>query len=520
MKTRREQGQILVLLAGGMIGLLALAALAIDLSSVYSTQQAEKAAADAASLAGAQDLQVPGSRALGNPTTARQHAIGDLAGRYGLNATQVLAQAACAPSADITSCPLKDSSTDTGLLAAVSTPSKTTGDPKSLQVSVTNPNFHLTFAQLFGQNGWKVGETSVAVVDNARSYALMTLRPPATGSTSDVKDIAINGGTTVAIQRGDVGSNANMYYDGSGSILTLDAGYGMYYYDPFNPPEWGSDPTPHKLTSLIQDPLYTIPSETSPVPPTGGFYSASACQTIWSAITDPFYAAMVTAAGTDIKCLKKGKYSSDPFAGGGSGPALAILEPGLYFFDGGLTVKGALIGGYAAGSPGVALVFQEGANQFVGNAGTKVYLNAGAKLDATPGAQATAAIDFAGNPVQTNTTPPVLMTLMVQPDLNCEGLGRTILLPIPSGCAMPEQKRSAVQLTGTTNLYLAGVQYGPTDNMSLNASSANGYVGQIVAWTVKYSGGTTINQEGLVQPLNGVLRLDKACSGGDTPCSP
>lgn len=527
MKRSQERGQVLVLFAGGLIGLLALCALAIGVSSVYSTQQTEKAASDAASLAGAQDLQVPGSRSLGGTpgeiaarrAVARGHALEDVAGRFGV---PVPTGAGCSTAADISDCVL----TGTPYHAAISTPSKTTGDPRSLQVSVTNPQFQLPFGGLFAQNGWNVGRTSVAVTDNARSYALMTLRPPMSGSVSDVKDIAINGGTHVVIGKGDVGSNANMYYDGTcgpgGSVLLLDAGYNMYYYDPFNPPAWCSgNPTGIKIPALIQDPLYTIPSELSPLPPHDpSNYSAAECHAIATAITDPFYASMVTAAGSDIVCLRKGQYTSDPFQGGGPGPALAILEPGLYFFDAGLTLKGTLIGGYTADSPGVALVFHEGQDQFHGNAGTKVYLNAGAKLDATPGAQAKAAIDFAGLPVQTNTTPAVLLTLMVQPDLNCEGPGRTVVFPIPGACAMPEQKRSAVQLTGTASLYLAGVQYGPTDNMSLNASSANGYVGQIVAWTVKYSGGTTINQEGLVQPLNGVLRLDKACSGGDTPCTP
>ena len=120
--------------------------------------------------------------------------------------------------------------------------------------------------------------------------------------------------------------------------------------------------------------------------------------------------------------------------------------------------------------------------------------------------------------MQTNSVPPVLMTVMVQPDLGCEGPGRVITLPIPAACAMPETKRSAIQLTGSASIYLAGVQYGPTDNMSINASSAVGYVGQIVAWTVKYSGGTTINQEGLVVPTNGILRLDSTCSGAAGDC--
>ena len=251
-----------------------------------------------------------------------------------------------------------------------------------------------------------------------------------------------------------------------GSELTLDSGYKMYYYDPFNPAEWCvNKPPANKITALIQDPIYRIPDETSPVPParSGAVPSSDpACvAAIAVANADPFYKAMVTAAGSSIECLLKGKYDREPYQGGGSPPGLVIFQPGVYFFDAGLTVKGNLIGGYTAASPGVALVFPEDTNLFHANSGTNIYLNAGARLDASPGAQASAAIDFAGNPVQTNTVPPVIMTVMVRPDLGCEGPGRVISLPIPAGCTMPEGKRAAIQLTGRASLYLAGVQYGP-----------------------------------------------------------
>ncbi len=219
-------------------------------------------------------------------------------------------------------CPL----TGTGYLVSISTPAQTptSSDPKSIQVTVRNNNFSVPFATLFGQSGWNVGQASVAVVDNAHAYALMTLRPPATGSVSDVKDIAINGGTHVAIHSGDVGSNANMIYDGTcspgGSVLTLDSGYKMYYYDPFNPPEWcTNNPAANKITALIQDPKYPIPSETSPVPParTGAVPSSDpACvSAIAAANADPFYQTMVTAAGSSIECLLKGKYDRRPVPG-------------------------------------------------------------------------------------------------------------------------------------------------------------------------------------------------------------
>ena len=55
---KNERGQILPLFAILLIGLFAIAALAVDVSGTYAARQAYRTTADAASLAGAQDLQV------------------------------------------------------------------------------------------------------------------------------------------------------------------------------------------------------------------------------------------------------------------------------------------------------------------------------------------------------------------------------------------------------------------------------------------------------------------------------
>jgi hypothetical protein len=73
-----------------------------------------------------------------------------------------------------------------------------------------------------------------------------------------------------------------------------------------------------------------------------------------------------------------------------------------------------------------------------------------------------------------------------------------------------------LNVAGGGNLYLAGVQYAPTDNVSVSGgSTGTGYVGEIVAWTLKYTGGTVIKQEFASKIPLGVLRLDQACTGTD-----
>ena len=56
-----------------------------------------------------------------------------------------------------------------------------------------------------------------------------------------------------------------------------------------------------------------------------------------------------------------------------------------------------------------------------------------------------------------------------------------------------------------------GVQYAPTDNVEISGnSSSNGKVGQIMSWTLKYSRGIRINQQGPPTENNGILRIDAA----------
>jgi hypothetical protein len=517
---RRQKGQVLAMFAAVAIVLVGISALVVDIGMRYAFERRYQSIADAASIAGAQNL-LPADRTSLPDSTMQQKARTEALGIVLTDLIGTRTDIACNPSADI------DCVVAAGQYRIViKTPASQCVDcdvNRAIQVSVDDPKFSTNFSRLFGQTTWDLHRTSIAGLEFGKSYALVTLRPPSSGSISDVKDIAINGNTHVVVRKGDAGSNANMNYDGTclpgGSELRLDSGYNMYYYDPFNPQEWcANKPNGKKITTFIQDPQYVVPVEaTIPAPPTRSGSVPSTDPGCAAAITaanaDPFYAALVTAAGSSIECLQKGKYANDPYQGGGPGPGLVILEPGLYFFDAGLTVKGNLIGGYVADQPGVALVFQEAKNQFVNNSGSTVYLNAGAKLDATPGNQAAPALDFLGNPIQTNKTPPILLTVMVQPNLACEGPGRTIVLPIPGSC--PSQSvASAVQLTGTAKLYLAGVQYGPTDNMSLNASVGTGYVGEVIAWTVKYSGGTEIDQEGSGDTGPGNFRIDTACSPG------
>ena len=148
-----------------------------------------------------------------------------------------------------------------------------------------------------------------------------------------------------------------MTYSGTNSMLHLDSGYRMDYYDDTgNPPLWGPTPPATHIFAVVPDPAYPVPTKGS-TPPTGGV-DATGCDTIAASIlANPNYAPSVpVAAGlpnmADITCYRPGVYGSELTVNNGK---LAILKPGLYFFDRGLDAQGSVIGGYAPGSEGVAL---------------------------------------------------------------------------------------------------------------------------------------------------------------------
>jgi Putative Flp pilus-assembly TadE/G-like len=520
---RNERGQVLPLFAVLLVGLFALAALAVDVSGAYSARQAYRTAADAAALAGAQDLQVANSRVVGagEYTKARQDAQASIEGQYG--------PAICgAPVGNRSNCTFASASYQFQIITPLPPGACQSCDiARSVQVNMINPNFQLSFAHALGFGGWRVASTAVAGLQFNHSYAIVTLRPPKSPAIPGVRDIEIGGQSQIVVKTGDVGTNANMVYGGVLSLLTLDSGYRMDYYDPFNGPLWGSNPPGTPITTLIPDPGYPVPLRAGA--PVGGT-DVAGCPAIALAVqSNPQYAPSVPMAGgapdmSNIKCFTKGIWSASPSIPNGG---LAIFEPGLYFFDGGVDVQGSIIGGYTPASEGVAFVFPETQNtmfkvrtngggvtlaQVVAlNAGTR-YLNLG-----PGGVEATAAHDYAGGLVETNTSPAKLMSVIVPPDLNCP-----VTYPVVATCSNFEENRNtAIDLSGNTSLYLAGVQYAPTDNVTISGNTATGgYVGQIWAWTLKYTGRSTINQEGDQNQGPGTLRLDAACTAPGTSCIP
>lgn len=535
----REEGQVLALFAIILTLLIGMSALVVDVGMKYSSERAYQSLADAAALAGAQELQ-PTSRSVPVSNDMREQARKEALRVVLSHLVGTPTDAACAPTSNI-NCTVGGGR----YRVVIQTPAPTCQDcdpDRAIQVRVEEPNYSTSFARVFGQTTWNLNRTSVAGLSYGKSLTIVTLRPPQPNGKStgfDVRDFRIEGGSNVQVSTGDVGTNANMEYGGTNSVLSLDSGYSMFYYDPYNGPTWvytaGGVPNPpgKKLSTMIPDPGYVIPA--APTTNPGSVVTledpGTACHTAATNLltgTGSTYAPYIpvdtkaTTPAPDMKqitCLLPGYFSTDPTKGAlGSDTVILLKNPagqGLFFFGAGLTVGSSLIGGYEPNAPGVAIVIPDSQELNVNTQGkgvTAVSLNAGSKFLNPAGAEASPALDFSNKPIVTSGTPAVKMTLMVTRDGNCK-----VVEPYPTACA--DLSNDAIKIAGDSNLYLAGVQFMPTDNSSISSSASTGYVGQIWAWTLKYSGGVTIRQEGSSGMGAGVMRLDTACSPGE-PCNP
>jgi hypothetical protein len=524
-----ERGQALVVVAIMFLILLGFAGFAVDVSSAHATRRFERSVADAAALAGAQDLQTPASRQVTNleRIAARTHALQSLVNELKATGTQrnpANPLSNCNPnSADIVDCILSA----TPYRAAIKTPSPSCSpfcDPAhSVQVMVRNPKFETAFARLFGQATWDVRITSVAGIVFSTKYAVITLQPPKprnNGTDANLdKDIVVDGScngnncTNLNILQGDIGTNTSATTTNRG-LITLADGFYIDHYDDLSAigDTWtkpdGIHPIGRQIGQLITDPLYPIAQfPTAPV-----FSTQGAGTTPCSGANFPTdYTTLLTGA----VCYRPGIYTDNQgfrVGTGGGSPNVAYLMPGAYSFPTGMTIRRTLAGGLISNQPGVVLVVPQDRDIDANNA-ENFLLNAGRETCSADACRATPAVDFAGN--QVKTVGGLTLTIEVPRDEDCFSGVTPIITP---SCDV--NQTTTVGIAGNGRLVVGGVIYGPSDNMNINSSAQFGYVGQVLAWSVKYTGGATLNQSYPGGAGIGILRIDSACSGPQTPCTP
>lgn len=548
---RTDTGQILPLAGIMMISFIGFAALAIDVSAAYLAERTQRVVADAAALAGGQDLQLIGTRAApgaAERTRAQDHAMEVLFSQ--LNASSKPSLGAGSPCLTSTGCPLPG----TPYVVSIQTPSPSCVDcdpRRAIQVSIRQPAFGLTFARIFGEEEWNVAATSVAGTVFAPQYGIVTLRPPKprnNGTDAHEADLFVTGGSKVVVHQADVFTNTNVVCSGTNSEVRLDVGlgYDINYFDTY--PAWlagcKNPPPGVHVTSPLDVPAgyVTIPTRTASTPvyataAAGRDLDATRCLAEQLKVPAE-YRELATdepindATVVTVECYKPGVYLGVLEAKNTSGlPVVALLEPGVYFFDAGVRVQTTLIGGYEPGTPGVALVFKEAKitngnvpGQFsTTNPTSLVALNMGDAYCPGPagtvcptGRSWASPADGPQGPVQTGTRQPVLLTLMVERDPGC-----TVGVEAPSAAACNASNNKTLQLTGGGGIFLAGVQFAPSDNAVLTGNSGQrSEIGAFWAWTLEFKGGTEFSLSNSNAQLMGVLRLDPACSPTVTVCNP
>lgn len=509
-----------------MLAFLGFAGLVIDIGGGYAEQRQQRAIADGAALAGVQELQRENSRSVGSAewTLARTRAMQNLANQL----TPSLGLPGCAGGApygsDIINCAMGDYYVSVLSPAPSCNPGACAAN-RSIQVTVREPRFGLIFAKLFNQVTWNVAATSVAELDYSASYNMVTLRPPkpsranrpscAPNCDDNEDNIFIDGSGTKLTLTGDLGTNTNVELAAGQIVMSADRH--LYHFDAYV--NWAPrPPMPRQLSAPIEDPNYPIPSR-AVVPPSATYATiASArmsdtdCATLRGSVPSS-YGILAAWSNTEVLCFKPGIYDFQLGVGSEFSDNKAILlSPGVYFFNEGLNVGSGdiLAGGFVQGTDGVAVVFPSGTGctpgcAFTAEGAKLVALNAGSAhptLDA--GTPATAARHFDGTKVEAPGDPPVLMTIIVEKDTRC-----VVGLTEPPDCPTNQQ----LKLPGGGSLYLTGIQYAATDNVTVRGGSGtDGYVGQLIAWTAHYTGGSQITLTHAGDEKPGIYRLAVPCS--------
>jgi hypothetical protein len=205
-RASREGGQVLVLFAGGLIGLIAIAALVFDTGQSLLDRRAEQNVADAAALAGARYL--PGacttapSVATCSQAIAAATAVAQVNGYVdGTAGHTVVVKSPPGPEAEFAGVP--------GHI--------------EVQISGSRPSF---FSGVLGLTAWKTSAIGVArnANDVTLPYSLLALDP----SSCDVNKIAGNGGTVSLGGTLHVDSNCSpgaLLISGSGGLAAPECDF-------------------------------------------------------------------------------------------------------------------------------------------------------------------------------------------------------------------------------------------------------------------------------------------------------
>jgi len=340
-------------------------------------------------------------------------------------------------------------------------------------------------------------------------FAVITLRKSTEAGPNNTQDIAINGtGTRLKVIDGDVGGNWSMRVNGNGARLQIASTtgdvYGLYLTQqiPSGPNSWTSNqlvdgagnPAPATFHAEVADPNYPSPCVD---------FSVAGCLVDRGSVTITGQAknadGSCSVAADNSNRLAPGRYDSIQIQNG----KCAVLDPtylpvsgknnGIYYItdEVDLNNDSLLVG------DGVTLVFASGSNFIVqggaGGNGAVVTLNRG---DTAWNPLASACGGLACKYGAWTTLGDLTWTVGDSPLPAVHG---TPSNPFARGLAVYVQRsanltQTVIGFQAGAGLDYRGLIYAPTDNVQLSGQPSHNDIGQLVAWTVFFSGGTEIEQ--------------------------
>jgi Flp pilus assembly protein TadG len=534
---REPKGQVLVLFALFLVVLIGATAITVDFGSWLKVRRDYQNVADAAALAGTGFLSRPLSTT--KQEQARQAAWESLKTQLGLSAA-----------IDPTVLKLNNTTaggfkTDSGYSMWVSTPpsvaipaytgafTSATSRTLFVQVSKDNPSY---FSQIFGQGPRKV-TTYATAGQFASRYAVVTLRQPNQQPVSVNEDIKLAGTNTILeVIDGDVGGNWNMKLNGSSQLWLHGVGNNdsdvyLTANVPCGPSCWnlaqinsGPNGTPpyevkaaQPLPGFVEDPNYILNASISSVPSSASGTAAVPKAEGTDARGDlRVRNGTISGVGCDANSPRIGPGSyhdlridectvldpthtytdpdnADP-ALRGKADLLQARQPGIFYITGSLDIQAnALLVG-----DGVTLVLRPPNAELLASGGGVVDLNTGASDMIAGGAPNQPRGAFLTDGSSTYLWNPGVDRWTYDPAVNSitdrVGTAVYVVKPAQYGDLGAESSTSVIKVNAGAGMSWAGVTYAPRDNVAIAGQPTHDGIGQVVAWTVTFDGGTIIKQ--------------------------
>jgi hypothetical protein len=525
VRRKDAHGQTIVIFAIFLVVLLGSTALAVDYGSWLKSRRDYQNVADAASLSGSVQLVRPITPA--KRVAARQAAWKSIEDQLGISLDEVAlagGDTAAGGSGQPVG-PFRVWVSTPPLGGATSYAGDYAGSDRVVYVWIERDN-QAYFSRVFGLGDRVVSAWATSGTFPNR-FAVITLRKNGLPTNGNPTDLDISGGTVLNVIDGDVGGNWGMSVNGAGSKVVMKSStgdpYGVYLNE--NVPTGGNGWTPGQVvngvgtpigvqfTAEVADPNYSAPCLTF------GVGAGIGCLEDRAVAGFPPNASTARVGDTcpypvsNVDRLPAGRYNNISVPNN----KCLVLDPtfnpvtgkenGIFYITGTLDINnsGLVIG------DGVTLVFDRNADLNM-NAGATISLNSGnttnnplaSACGGVAGGGPSAGCKFAAWTARAGGTAGhyswSLGTAPTYTGTPADPFERGLASYVckTAGAANCGTGGSAstniLQMNSASGIDYRGMIYAPFDNVKLAGQLTHKDIGQLVAWTAQFTGGTAIDQ--------------------------